>query len=811
MTDTFKALLLNRAHAYSTPRTPLRLNWQTRLFLRIGPTVFLINEVFQILFAMKCQIGSQLPELRLSSTNRVLNRSWGHANGGFLHRFISAILFWETDIGCCKKINMVPVNDDPLSFYGSTSLLWPLFLTLGFSQLMETISSALQGRRPFAETGMTIFEHSLAFSEAETVVRTAAGIGLFGLSSSPLAGNTKSDNHATGVPKGRIVSLSRSMILARLNVPPEILMISLLSCASHLTSQTLGVLGLQSKYRLISTSVWGLSFIILLIHSFFTFASSNRIEDMQIARYPTVCIAGFVPHVLIMVGMLACGLMYIVAIVATVLSPPPPIASERGFWSRIKLAHRNLQATSAVTNIVFLMDEDFYTFILKAGYTVLSAAAEAVYFNEEISVSMAAHTWLDRGRGEELAKSMWTQNAPARIPGAKIPVELHGDMTGNEGFGLVDAEPGLDSNGSRLHSGYAKERKTTKEVNRDATKEAGVGIDQRSARWSTSARFAQEAVDLLSYWWARFTISMIQRSRTSSSAPEWLKNMARLSEDTKSGQGLGEKPAVKDFWLVSASGKTSVPQTLRIDVEAELRKRYNRSGTKVDLDDELYNWWRSNGWWGESDSSGAFRPPSEIDDDLTSVVSDTTARESESFTSTPRGSRDVTPTQENFGMHHVDENTTARIAELLDPKTLEDKEEARMLSHHLRGTGPMTRSQFRRRLFADKTRILTGTPLNGAQPDLTDEETVLEQIILSRRTSTASPQLRQSWRDGGQGVGFGGPDCAVCHCEPRTILVWPCRCLSLCDSCRETLAMKNFGTCVCCRRDVVSYSRLFVP
>ena len=51
----------------------------------------------------------------------------------------------------------------------------------------------------------------------------------------------------------------------------------------------------------------------------------------------------------------------------------------------------------------------------------------------------------------------------------------------------------------------------------------------------------------------------------------------------------------------------------------------------------------------------------------------------------------------------------------------------------------------------------------------------------------------------------------VCQSSPRSIIVWPCRCLSLCDDCRVTLAMNNFDKCVCCRRDVVSFSRVFVP
>jgi len=51
----------------------------------------------------------------------------------------------------------------------------------------------------------------------------------------------------------------------------------------------------------------------------------------------------------------------------------------------------------------------------------------------------------------------------------------------------------------------------------------------------------------------------------------------------------------------------------------------------------------------------------------------------------------------------------------------------------------------------------------------------------------------------------------VCQSAPRTIIVWPCRCLSLCDDCRVSLAMNNFDKCVCCRREVTSFSRIYVP
>lgn len=95
---------------------------------------------------------------------------------------------------------------------------------------------------------------------------------------------------------------------------------------------------------------------------------------------------------------------------------------------------------------------------------------------------------------------------------------------------------------------------------------------------------------------------------------------------------------------------------------------------------------------------------------------------------------------------------------------------------------------------------------------MTDEEQadLLEQLILSRRAETQRSEQHGGGDDGGRGA-EAGPPCVVCHSAPRKIIVWPCRCLSLCDECRVSLAMNNFDKCVCCRREVISFSRIYVP
>jgi hypothetical protein len=84
-----------------------------------------------------------------------------------------------------------------------------------------------------------------------------------------------------------------------------------------------------------------------------------------------------------------------------------------------------------------------------------------------------------------------------------------------------------------------------------------------------------------------------------------------------------------------------------------------------------------------------------------------------------------------------------------------------------------------------------------------EEAELLEELILSRRRTTNDREQEET--------GAGGPLCVVCHSASRSIIVWPCRCLSLCDECRVTLAMNNFDKCVCCRREVCSFSRIYMP
>ena len=721
---------------------------------------------------------------------------------------------------------MIPSSDDDMAFRGSSTLLWPLFLVLGLSQLVETISTALQGRQPLSETGMSVFEHSLASAEAEAVVKSSIKLPDVLRSSSPQTSSSTPVPKPTPDPQlSKPFAVTNEMILHRLNLPPEILVISLISACSHMSSQMLGVFDIQARFRLINTTIWGTLYIGLLTYSLIAFARPPDLDEMYLVRYPTVCIIAFIPHALALVAILVCAIMYTIAIFSTILSTPNPNQGRTSFSDRVKLAQENLQASSCLANFKIRWHEDFYTTLLKAGYTVMSAATEAVYFNEGVSVNLNNLTWLEQKRYDELIQYAGSKPGHKRRPlhGTNVPVELQDNFAEGGSFGLFDAEYEKGAHGESLRSGYARERKTTKDVNKTglaATKETGIGLAQRSGRLYMSWKLIRESFSLVGFYFARILVNSLDGE-----PPRWLQRLARVPQQgnaTKPVSAPGQKTL--DFWMISDTGELIRPHNSNVDVEAETRKRLEMNGNNLDLDSNLYSWWKSNGWWGDVDSSGDYQPPSSPDDDTTSVLSGSTAWETDDETD---GMRTPTQSQFNGGRETTPEfrDTSQNLARLLDPRTLEDRQEAKILSHHLRSsTRPLTRAEFRRRVLREKTQILTpshstssgvGTPSNTESSD--KEETLLEQIILSRRaantssSSSSTEEAAKSWKEGGEGMGAGGPQCAICRCSPRTILVWPCRCLSLCEDCRVNLAWNNFGNCVCCRRDVVAYSRLYVP
>jgi hypothetical protein len=843
------AIVLNRTYIYGSTRRNLNLNWKVRLMVRLVPILMLGVYARWMLQSIHCQTSPDFGMLRWGNASKSSDLMFTQ-NGGLFHTISSTLLFGAEDEASCLAVHMIPpsYSEETLrtmpgkdlpspDLSGSLSLLWPLFKIFSVSQLVETISCAVQGRQVAAETGMTLFEHSLAFSEAENQIGQFLGWGTFG--------GTKVAHVTNSTGDGIKIAITRAMIMRRVNTSPEVLFVAFLSAMNHLTSHILAIFGLQGRLRLLNTGFWGLAFMSTIVWTLWTF-SLDELSNQSLFRFPTVCIIGFLPHVLVFFGILACATIYGAALVLSALAPPnlgegpmemligDSLQPASTFWRRLRTAHHNMQANVPISNIRISMHMDFYTALLRSGFSIMTMASEAVYLNESRGVRLHDHTYLEEDRLREIESTGAQWLGPsfrAHDPDSPLSDGLA------DNIGLVAAKDQPMDLLQKSSSGYAREmtaQKVTKLKGHERSVRDGIGATERSGRWIMALEFFLGINRLLLSWWASLALRFLAKMGLQI-RPRWLLWLVSRPKNgpTETKRKDSTDPDSLNFWMLSIDGELTLPKDEHVDVEAEMRKRQRDSGAGWDdqeekkLEANLYGWWLNGGWWGVDDSSGNYTPAvQELDDDITSVVSFSTIADSQDWESDNEnddGRR--TPTQQF--PQYTRESTPladmpldpADLAQLLHPKTPEQRAEAQALAAHLASENILTRSRYQDLTQRERARVLTSTrhrPTNFAASSpnskLTAEEEaqILEHLLITRRASAGAGQPI-SWAKGASGMGESGPQCVVCQSSPRSIIVWPCRCLSLCDDCRVTLAMNNFDKCVCCRRDVASFSRIFVP
>lgn len=127
----------------------------------------------------------------------------------------------------------------------------------------------------------------------------------------------------------------------------------------------------------------------------------------------------------------------------------------------------------------------------------------------------------------------------------------------------------------------------------------------------------------------------------------------------------------------------------------------------------------------------------------------------------------------------------------LAPFISPEYEESRILQSHMSSHAVITRSKYRE--------------ISQLNHESNDIKRLLETIKERRQ---AIIEYKNDSKDGNV---IQIRMCVICCSSIRNIVLWPCRCLALCDDCRKTLAMRNFKECPCCRQLVISYSRIWIP
>ncbi|KAK2746988.1 hypothetical protein FQN57_002560 [Myotisia sp. PD_48] len=822
------AILLNRVSVYASTRRHLVLTWNRKLFLRILPILLYATQILKLLRAIRCQTSPDYSVFRYGEQGKLSSLDYA-GEAGFAYTISSFLLSWEDEQASCNGASMAREIQGSGIPYGSFSLLWPVFLRVCLGSFVDTLSSALQGRRVATEGGMSIFEHSLAFAEAEIMISQSIGLGYFGVPQP----NGASESATNGTSTAQIPSLSRYKVLERLNITPSLLIIALLSCCNSLTSSILDVFGKQSQYRLISTTFWGLCYMGCMLWGLlkgYLLGQENGLLD-----FPTVCIVGFLPHLILLIGTLTCYAIYYAALLLTAYSLPSDLPHPTSFRERLALAHGNMQGSTQIQNTRVYMHDDFYATLVRISYTALTAASEAVFLNEGKSVVVRRMTWLEEDRLAEIAAFKERRSNFDRDT-TRSPVDVF-QLDENFNFELPKRD-------GQWESGYAREKKLEKPTSgtRSVKKQSGmgtIGAFQGPARCLHGFTFFRAIFSLLLGWCAFGLLRLLERLGIPL-RPTWLINLAGVVRKPNA-PNTTDTHQMLDFWILTDEGVLELPENYEFDVEKEMRKREMMLSDKWDeshetqLDRKLYNWWVAGGSWGNQDSSEDYSAPEE-DWDTTSIISTSTATETEWEDYESDGRQ--TPTQEHPYPESLVTGTlidTVSLARLLDPKDKESKREARILASHLvadQENTIMTRSRFKQQMEMDRAKVLTSTRYIQSQlqfvseasdaknrkPTAREELELLEKLILSRRT-THSDQIHgsgassnpQSWATGASGLGPDGPQCVICQASPRAIITWPCRCLCICEECRVSLAMNNFGSCVTCRREVTGFVRLWVP
>lgn len=699
-------------------------------------------------------------------------------DGGLLYYLSSSLLFWKTDEDSCRVVGMIQASPMPetLDHKGSLSLLWPLFQCLCLGQFVEAFSCAIQGRRVMVETMMSIFEYSLACAEAEAMVINRVTLG----------------SQSLKIPQ-EIGLASRNALLGSLNTSPEVILMGLIQSLNHLTSHVLGLFELQAQFRLLNTGLWGLCFMGVFVLGFF----SSLDAGADISRFPTICVIGFIPQFVVCIGMGICGAIYLLAIILSLFSPPNAMPPPVSFSDRLKIAHRNLQANAPLSKVRLEMKMDFNSALMRVGLAVMIVAHKALYLNEKRAINVSKLTWLEEQRLQELESSHLAVN--------RIQHEMAA-QAGTEEGGFLGSDAKIINPNKVMINGYAREV-TTESLSSSGT---------RQGYRHSMTRFLLGLFFLVVRLFALITVKVcdavgIHQVRRFAYGKERQRSASNAEDGALQNSDADPSELLLNMSLIDHEDK---------DFEAEVKGQITADWGEDEerrLDLFLYDWWARGPTWGERDSSGTYEV-TDVDEDATSLISGHSDDDEDSCW---QSDNDNDNNNGDKTTDHVLD--TSHLARLLAPTDPADRQEAEILAHHLNSDRIVTRSSYRRARLLDRARVLTSRryspissssspgpnfPLRKLSPD--EEESILEKLILSRRSASASSQ-QQTWREGAEGLGAGGPQCVVCQASPRSILVWPCRCLSLCEECRVSLAINDFGTCVCCRQEVFGFSRLFVP
>ncbi|EGW33923.1 uncharacterized protein SPAPADRAFT_135096 [Spathaspora passalidarum NRRL Y-27907] len=243
---------------------------------------------------------------------------------------------------------------------GPTSdMYWPIFLNFCWSSFTETLIAAIQGKKPYTETGITIFEHSLAFQE-------------FSSNGAFFFTNSKYHKRPT----------------------EQVLLATLFSIFNHLNIH-IGALINNNKYRLIPSTIIGMAFLTYFISTF---------SQWKVLQFPFILILTFTPQVLILGIIFISFTIFIIAIMIN------------GFelkglnYASFFLHELNEEEDEDTLSLNINLNDDFYTALLNVGILAITSAGKSSYITELSLITVDNDTWIERSLWQQLKQKLTRNN-----------------------------------------------------------------------------------------------------------------------------------------------------------------------------------------------------------------------------------------------------------------------------------------------------------------------------------------------------------------------------------------------------------------
>lgn len=236
----------------------------------------------------------------------------------------------------------------------------------------------------------------------------------------------------------------------------------------------------------------------------------------------------------------------------------------------------------------------------------------------------------------------------------------------------------------------------------------------------------------------------------------------------------------KTLWIVMkrmvTANRSAEEQQERAPSEAASDRRSTSRETSLNVDDQVdvYEKFLRGDDLGDEDDEddGDFNPESSPLG--TSPPTSDTEEESEDEPEGDQAEEDVEDDEEGIA------NDTLSLYADLSQTAAASSSTSTVLLAHLTSSGALTRRRY--------SNLLQLSPANALANS--DAEWIMERRV-------AKMQDRQNEEDEAR------RNCVICTVEERQIICWPCRCLALCDDCRENLASRSAASkhiCPCCRR-----------